>query len=303
MSVPKKHHYLPQFFMRRWADAEGSVTEYRRPREKLVRKRKYPGQTGYIIDLYANENKTDPVERQALELTFMQQVDDGAADALAHIEERCAKPSDPALRDAWSRFLMSLMHRSPERVKYLTAKVKEYEDGTLNPNLQANYQALRTSSDPPRFQDWLAEQGPLTPDLRVRLLKLLIDSKRIGDTLNAMQWSVYTLKSPRFGFLTGDTPIMVSNGIGHRRGFALLAISPSRFFIAAHDAKVIQAFETQRPNGLEQALNDSCTRQSHHVIIAHDDAQTEFVDKRFLKQTAPAGPNGLVTWNSPLIDV
>lgn len=303
MSVPGKHHYLPQFFMQRWADAEGMVTEYRRPRDKLVCKRKHPAQTGYLTDLYANESKADPIERQALEMVFMQKVDNGAADALDHIEEHHTKPTDPALRDAWSRFLMSLMHRSPERVSYLTAKVKEYEDGTLNPDLQKKYKTLRGPNDPPEYQDWLAEQGPLTPDLRVRLLKLLIDSKRIGSTFNSMQWSVYTLTNRRFGFLTGDHPIMISNGLGHSRGFALLAISPSQLFMAAHDGNVINAFETQRPNGLEQAVNDACTRQSHHVIIAHNDAQRTFVDRRFLKQPAPVGPNGFVTWNSPLIDL
>lgn len=54
MSIPKKHHYLPQFFMRRWVDADGMVTEYRRPRTELIVKRKHPAQTGYIVDLYAN---------------------------------------------------------------------------------------------------------------------------------------------------------------------------------------------------------------------------------------------------------
>lgn len=303
MSVPSKHHYLPQFFMRRWADARGKVTEYRRPRDQLVRKYQYPAQTGYLVDLYADESKTNPFERQALEMVFMQKIDDGASDALTYIEEYRAKPSDPALRDAWSRFLMSLMHRSPERVKYLGKKVQHYEEGTLIPSLQTKYDSLRTPTDPLRFEDWLAAEGPLTPDLRVRLLRLLIDSKPIGNTLNAMHWSVYVLAHPRFGFLTGDHPIIISNGLGHRRGFTVLAISPSQLFIAAHDPNVISAFETQRANALERACNDACVRQSRHVIIARDDDQRTFVDRRFLKEAVPLGPSGFVTWNSPLVDM
>jgi hypothetical protein len=198
---------------------------------------------------------------------------------------------------------MSLMHRSPEHVKYLTAKVREYEDDTLNPKLLAQYRSIRGQNDPSKFEDWLAEQGPLTPDLIVQLLRRLIDSELIGETLNAMYWSVYALEQPRFGFLTGDHPIMISNGLGHQRGFVALAISPSRLFIAAHDQQVINAFRTQRPNGLEQAFNDACTRQSHHVIIARDNAQKPFIDKRFLKLPAPVGTYGMVTWNSPLIDL
>jgi len=303
MSVPTKHHYLPKFFMRRWADGAGMVTEFRRPRDLLVVKRKHISQTGYIENLYANESKADPIERQALELIFLQKVDDAAAVALAEIEELAGKPRDCQVCTAWSRFLMSLMHRSPERVKYLTAKVTEYESGTLNPELKEKYGDLRGPDDPSDFETWLEKQGPLAPDLRVRLLELLIDSKRIGGTFNAMHWSVYTLEKPRFGFLTGDHPIMISNGLGHRRGFALLAISPVRLFIAAHDTAVLNAFNSQRPNGLEQAVNDACARQSNHVIIGHDDAQKNFIEKRFLRQPAPVGPSGFVTWNSPLIDL
>lgn len=231
----------------------------------------------------------------------MQKVDDAAAEALTHLEARATKPSDPKLRDAWSRFLMSLMHRSPERVKYFSAKVKEYEEGTLNPDVAEKYDDLRQPTDPATYAEWLAKQGPLEPDLRVRLLELMIDSKRIGETINAMHWSVHVIKNPRHGFVTGDHPIMISNGLGNERGFIALPISPSRLFLAAHNRKVIDAFKTQRDNSLEQALNDACTVQSHHVIIATDDRQTTFIDRRFLKKTAPVGPTGMVTWNSPLI--
>lgn len=303
MSIPKKHHYLPEFFIRRWTGDDGKITEFRRPHDQLVCKQKWPSQTGFIIDLYANEAKADPVERQALELLFMQKVDDAAASALLYIERGKGKPSDPLLRDAWSRFLMSLLHRSPERVKYLTAKVKEYEEDSLNPELAQKYAEMRSEDDPPTYEEWLEKAGLLTPDLRVRLLKLLIDSRRIGNTLNAMHWHLYVLERPRFGFLTGDHPIMVSNGLGHNRSFVLLAISPSKLFVAAHDPKVIDAFLTQRANGLEHAVNDACARQSKHIILAHDSAQLTFVDRRFLKASVPVGRSGFVTWNSPLVDL
>ncbi len=303
MSVPKKHHYLPQFFMQRWADSDGEVAEYRRPHTALVVKRRHPAATGYLHELYSNENKTDPIERQALEMVFMQKVDDRAAEALAYLELHEKKPPDPALRDSWSRFLMSLIHRSPERVKYLTQKVQEYENENLNVKLASKYAAMRGPDDPPTYEEWVAEQDPLAPDLRVRLLKLLIDSQRIGNALNMMHWQLYSLEKPRFGFLTGDHPIMMSNGLGHLRGFVLLAISPARLFVAANDPKVIDAFTSQRANALESGLNDAVTRQSRHVIIARDQAQRDFVDRRFLKRTAPLGPDGLYKWKSPLVDL
>lgn len=287
--------------MRRWADATGRVTEYRRRRDQLICKQRYPAQTGYIVDLYANENKADPIERQALEMVFMQKVDDAAAEATAHLEARGTKPSDPKLRDAWTRFLMSLMHRTPERVKYFSAKIKAYEERTLNADVAEKYHMLRQATDPPTYAEWLAQAGPLEPDLRVKLLEQMIDSKRIGETINAMHWTVHSMKNPRHGFISGDHPIMISNGLGNERSFIALPISPAHLFLAAHNIQVINAFKSQRENGLEQACNDACAVQSHHMIIAADDRQTLFIDRRFLTKTAPVGPTGFVTWNAPLI--
>lgn len=300
MSVPRKHHYLPKFFMARWGDAAGLVFEFRRPREALVVKHRHPAETGYIVDLYANEVAADPATRQALEMLFMQQVDDGAADALVWLETECRKPSDPRLRDAWSRFLMSLLHRSPARVKFLSAKLENYEAGSLNPDLASKYNALRGPEDPLQFEEWLAASGPIAPELKVRLLMRLIDNPRIGEALSGMIWDVIAFDSPRFGFLTGDQPIMMSNGVGTPNGFVLLAIGPNSLFIAANRREVIEAFRSQRPNAIETAINDACIRQSHHVVIAHHGQHRNFIDRRFLRETLDAGESGHVTWKSPL---
>ena len=302
MSVPKKHHYLPEFFMQRWADAEGKVTEYRRPREDLVVKQKHPAATGYMPELYSNKNKVDPVERQALEMVFMQKVDALAADALAHLEAHAFKPHDADLRSAWSRFLLSLLHRSPERVQYLIDKARKYEEDVLNPELREKYPDLRSSDDPPDFDEWLKVKGSSAPDLVEGLIKLLIDSDNIGPVLNGMRWAVHEANGD-FGFLTGDMPILLSNGLGHNRAFVMLAIGPSRIFIAAHDPEVIKSFTTQSANALQRGLNDACVRQSRHIVVAHRASQTRFVDRRFLRDVPLAlNEAGLAIWKAPLVD-
>ncbi|MBB4096673.1 DUF4238 domain-containing protein [Sphingomonas kyeonggiensis] len=304
MPAPRKHHYLPQFFIKRWANADGRVVEYRRPRDDLIRKLRYPAETGYLIDLYANEAEADPVRRQALETLFMQRVDDGAAEALREMSQTQKKPTDPALRDAWSRFLMSLIHRSPRRVEYLTQRVRQYEEGELNPNLRAEYTALRGPDDPEDFDQWLAEQGPLAPELRVRLIRLLIDSPRIGGALNAMHWRMHSLEHPRFGLLSSDQPLLLSNGLGHGQSFAVLATSPTQVFLAARDQRVIDGFRRQRPSALETGLNDACVRQAAEMVVAHSDTQRTFVDRRLLKTDLALDPNtGLPSWNPPIIDL
>jgi hypothetical protein len=302
MSIPVKHHYIPEFFMRRWADGDGLVREYRRPRDDLTSKRKAPAATGWIRDLYANENKTDPLERQALEMVFMSDVDNKAADALSFIEEHREKPQDWDLRDAWSRYLTSLLHRSPERVAYLTKRVRDFEEGSLNPDLARRYSLLAGADDPPTFEEWLAKQGPLTPDLRVKLIEILIGSSRIGRAISRMRWRVHQLDNLEFGFISGDLPLMMSNGLGHDQSFVLLPISATRLFIASPDTNLINAFTTQYPHVLEASINDAVARQSSHIIIARDDTLRDFVDERFARGN-PGEKNVLfeyMTWNSPL---
>jgi hypothetical protein len=305
MSIPEKHHYIPEFFMRRWADGDGLVREYRRPRRDLTSKRKAPAATGWIRNLYANENKTDPLERQALEMVFMAGVDNNAADALSYLEEHRAKPADWALRDAWARYLLSLLHRSPERVAYITKKVRDYEEGTLNPDLIRRYPEIAGPNDPPTFQEWLEKQGPLTPDLRVRLIELLIGSRRVGDAINWMHWRVHRLDKLELGFISGDLPLMISNGLGHERSFVMLPIGPTKLFIASPDPNLINAFTTQYPHVLETAINDAIARQSTHILIARDDSLREFVDERFRRGRAEKKSLLLdyMTWNSPLHNV
>lgn len=303
MSVPKKHHYLPEFLMQRWANAEGKVTEYRRPYKDLVKKEKHPAATGYMFELYSDQTKNDPIERQALELVFMQKVDASAAEALAHLEARGTKPKDTELQSGWSRFLMSLMHRSPQRVRYLVEKAREYEDGTLNPNLKLQYDSLRGADDPPTFEEWFERNGPITSELTMRLMRLLIDSENIGPVLNSMRWTVHQIDGT-FGFLTGDLPILISNGLGHDRAFVMLPVGPSRLFIASPNAAVIKSFTTQSANALQRGINDACVRQSRHVIVAHGGSQTAFVDRRFLKgEPLAINRAGLATWKSPLINL
>jgi len=299
VSVPKNHHYLPKFFLQRWANGDGNVTEYRRPHDKLVTKQKHPAATAYMVELYANHNKTDPVERQALELLFMQKVDDVAADALSYLEEHGGKPEDFQLRSAWSRFLMSLLHRSPERVRYLTERIEEFEDEQLNEECRQRYAELRKEEDPATFEEWLKTQDPIGPELRVLLLGKLIDSENVGNILNAMRWCVHRAEHGHFGFLTGDLPLMMSNGLGHGQSFLALAISPESLFVASPNQEIIDRFKSKTGNALQRAVNDACARQSKHVIIAKDERQTAFVEKRLRRERVPVGPGGWPSWEVP----
>lgn len=89
MSIPRDHHYLPQFYLDRWA-RNGEVIRYvrRGPEGKLDCRPKTPKWVAYERDLYRLEDVEDPRESQALEMSLFQLIDDRAATAFQRLPDR-----------------------------------------------------------------------------------------------------------------------------------------------------------------------------------------------------------------------
>lgn len=301
MSIPLKHHYLPEFLQRRWTSAtDGKLTEYRRPHREVVTRRVYPSQTGYQTELYAIPSRQDPAERQALESRFMSPLDNLAAEALAEIEAHGRRPSDSRLANAWSRFLLSLMYRTPARVALVRRKVREGDPGERE-SMEAAYEKLRRPGDPLTVEAFRAEAtAAVYEELEAALIRQMIDSTMLGEHIDGMRWSIGTFASPKHGLLLSDEPVMASNGIGKPDGFILLPVSPCSFFMAVNRQAVADAFGNQPASRLERALNDAVVRQATVLVLATDDRHKRFVETRLGKDPAPSGTMERLTWKAPI---
>jgi len=49
---PAKHHYIPAFYLKRWVDPDGKVTEFTKPYRDIIVKPIAPERTGYQERLY-----------------------------------------------------------------------------------------------------------------------------------------------------------------------------------------------------------------------------------------------------------
>lgn len=303
MSTPIKHHYLPEFYLRRWIGSDGKLTEFRRPHRNLVERRKHPAETGFERELYSIKTRDDAAARQELETGFLRKVDNDAAQALLYLEQERGEPPPERLRDGWIRFVMSLLHRSPARVAKMRRRITEHEVEVLA-NMKRRWSSVRGPSDPASYEDYVAspEAKTLVEENLAKLLADMMDSEMIGNALAQMHWGFARLGTQRFGLMTSDDPVMLSNGIGTSNGFVALPTSPSSFFIAANRLEVIEAFRSQTNRALELAFNDAVVRQAHHLVIAPDRRQFRFVENR-LRQSGGALDEDRLTWNSPLIDL
>jgi hypothetical protein len=148
VSDPEKHHYLPVFYISHWAGADGKVVRYYRPHREVVASPITPQHTGYEPGLYGLEG-CSPDVRNSIEKNFMAPVvDSPASRALDVLNERDNAKLTTELRQAWTRFVMSLHVRNPAKVDHITRQA----GAGLRQSLCANpeeYEAVRGANAPP----------------------------------------------------------------------------------------------------------------------------------------------------------
>jgi Protein of unknown function (DUF4238) len=77
---PKKHHYLPEFMLRSWAGQDGKFVRYMPVHDgRLDKKRVFPSQAGFELDLYTIQGFEDPWKATSLEHSFFAPLDTHAA--------------------------------------------------------------------------------------------------------------------------------------------------------------------------------------------------------------------------------
>jgi len=114
----RKHHYIPQFYLKRWMNATGRVCEFSRPYTLVVPRMIHPDGTGYESDLYTVKNAPSE-QSHFMEDYFFRTVDQLASDASEIILRGQFPHLDHDKKSAWSRFVMSLIHRNPEKVAWI----------------------------------------------------------------------------------------------------------------------------------------------------------------------------------------
>lgn len=67
MSDPKRHHYLPIFYLKQWSALDGRVIRHHRPYRQVVAHPIAPKYTGYEEGLYS---LNPPAQRNVIEKTF-----------------------------------------------------------------------------------------------------------------------------------------------------------------------------------------------------------------------------------------
>jgi uncharacterized protein DUF4238 len=204
VSIPRKHHYIPVFYLKQWTGADGRLCEYKNFGSRILTRRTFPAGTGYEKDLYRVERLPDALA-QAVESKFMQMVDTEANYALEKIVSGSTTPWDAGMRSAWTRFILSPRFRNPEAVHVIKRQMQDVWKAGVD-NLRANYDKLRRPTDPPTFEEFMARAEPEAPHkAALMLLQQIIDNQRVGPLSSTCSGAVclWPLPASPYLLLTG----------------------------------------------------------------------------------------------------
>ena len=282
MSEPNKHHYLPVFYLTQWAGSDGKLIRYYRPHRDVVGSRIAPANTGYEHGLYRLEGY-QPEFINAVEKEYMAKVvDEPASRALKVIVEGDYSKMTPELQVAWTRFVMSLMFRTPHMIDYITKEAER----NLRSNLQSDhgeYESLRAPTHPPTLLGFVERYTPAVfSGAGKSFLPGIIDNPKIGNAILRMGWWTWTLDSKHHfpDLLTSDSPVVRYHGLGDERCVIALPISPRRAFFATRNSAALNAAMARGSARVAKELNALMVNLAQNSVFGSDDRHLRFVENR-----------------------
>jgi uncharacterized protein DUF4238 len=241
--------------------------------------RKHPAGVGYERDLYTVAN-VDKAISTYLEGTFFKITDNLASVALAIIEGGQSQWStfDVETRSAWTRFIISLLYRNPEQIKRLIEIVSRFIELT-KPNYEREYEKLVDADR--SFDDfWRERVSTIIAKSWIRLTQTTIDSRLVGAHFNSLVWRVTDLKSTHT-LLTGDRPIIMTNGMSMPNSHLAIPIGPRRLFTASPTSEIADNLRCQKGDEVARLVNERIIRQARRFCIGANEAHRPLFTKYF----------------------
>jgi hypothetical protein len=289
VSEPKNHHYIPEFYLSRWARGDGRVVIFSRPRFKVVISWHTPEHTGYEPGLYSLLGAS-PETAQILEKLFMARViDDEAAKALAFVVDHRGRgmTADHAIRIV--HFILSLRARHPAAIDLIRREGERVLLAELGRD-PSEYAALRGPNDPPDLKALAMQHLPLKMQ-NFGLLQLpeLITRKDFVLRVSGMRWRVVDCASAGIDLVTSDRPAYIKGSLIEGPCLALLPASPTLLLVLSTDLHLLNAATRGRPSEVVRRANIECIRHAAQRVYATSERHLPAVEKYF--QRTAAGTN------------
>jgi hypothetical protein len=278
-----RHHYVPQFLLRVWAEAtpDGKVEVFRLDLPALRSPRRSPKHTGYEDDLYAlSRPVVAGMEQQAVEKHILRDVDDLAARVRRKLAEHGLRSLSPTERMDWVRFLVSLRLRQPSVVQKLRIDSAEHLRRTLAVQPE-QYEAIAQFDDAPTLDEWTEQRYPgLIENFGLSIFANIIGDYDVGNLMLRMKWWLWDFSNAKHDLLLADHPCIFTSGLDDEALVIALPISPTKAFMATRSDASAEALRRQRPQHLAMRLNESSLAQARTRVYGRDASASRFIRNR-----------------------
>lgn len=275
---PQKHHYVPEFLIKKWSDRSGMVRCWIPNPRGIKRYRKFPSQLGFIKGLYDSISINGNV--LCIETDLMQRIDCETAKIL-NDESWLYKIDDEEIRSAIAVFIMTMLYR------HFDDYVLSRESMTLamrdpSSDLMAWYKGTKKPDWPEHPVDFLLAANPHY------LQKAWYDhvfhaaqSEKIGTYLVNIIWAVRELKAVGPDLLIGDRPVVMSDGILAPNGHIAIALSPQTLLTLAKDSHIANGLARTSDKHLVTMYNQEVVGLATRFVVSTTFDHSRFVENRF----------------------
>lgn len=261
-----KHHYVPQFLLRRWTSATGKLRIYSVRNGRLVGTDRAPEYTGYENGLYAVIAHALGFSKDVIEKKLFGPIDNDAARVLEKLEAHESISEEQHI--AWTFFLSSLRIRQPDTLDFLRTDGAE-----LRTKILAELDEATLPKGWPTTQQWFDRHfpGALEANSLITWLPRMIAQPDVMTAFGGLNWWFREFEPDEPKLLLSDLPIHWEGGLNEAGFMIQLPISPHRLFFGTRSERS-ELFLTQLPAGeLIRRVNFTTLASSSERIWASPD--------------------------------
>lgn len=272
------HHYVPQFYLKQWAEADGRLPYYRWIKGHAVPGRIAPRSTAYEPDLYAR-TKVPTDERHVVETHFFSKLDSKASIIHGRLmrQERFTFTAEE--RTDWAIFLAAANARTPDMITF----IKENAERTLRENLDSDPEEVekRLGYKPPyTLSEWTEKNRPdVLANFGLHILIKYLTREDLIQPFMDMEWSVHGIPGAANEFLTCDRPFWYFENPKHPKFSMMMTLSPRVVFIASRTAELGTNIASQSHSMVARRVNESVFSRALERVYGR--AKLEYVNKLF----------------------
>jgi hypothetical protein len=252
------HHFVPQFYLKQWADPNGRIPNYRWIRDRAVFGHVPSTQgTGFERDLYAQEH-VSVEDRHKVETHFFKLLDTKAAIIHARFIELERFTLTPEERTDWAIFLAAATARTPEKIAHFKRTLAEAVRANLRDTDPAEIEKALGYKPPFTLLEWTEKHFPgQIANFHLRMLIKHMTREELVQLYMDMDWTVHRVRSRHKELLTCDRPLWYLHNPNHPNFTMMMTLSPRVVFIAAKSQQLADSMAATPTMRLARLINQS----------------------------------------------